>query len=166
MAHLSCKLPSERRVQVSNLLNCVIMYNGDFLDIDDLAMQACALLDTFRSRGLVDSLQRALVTRALEQNNRDRVVQLLAAIKAVIKEHDDKVQADAADLAAAQVALLAHASAAPRHVSLAQAPMHDASFPPMHDASCITETFPPMHDASFPASSTPSSFKKQMLYLW
>ena len=112
MAIPPARLPSERRVQVSNLLNCVIMYNGDFLDIDDLAMQACALLDTFRSRGLVDSLQRALVTRALEQNNRDRVVQLLAAIKAVIKEHDDKVQADAADLAAAQVALLAHASAA------------------------------------------------------
>ena len=129
MAIAPARLPSERRVQVSNLLNCVVMYQGDLLDIDDLAMQACALLDQYRSRGISDSLQRNLVNRALDQNHRDRIIELLAAFKAVIKEHDEKVQADDANLAAAQVALLAHASAASRHVSLAQAPMHDASFP-------------------------------------
>ena len=61
MALPPARLPSERRVQVSNLLNCIIMYHGDLLDIDDLAMQASALLDQFRSRGIGDSLQRNLV---------------------------------------------------------------------------------------------------------
>jgi hypothetical protein len=106
MAHLPDKLPSERRVQVSNLLNCVVMYHGEplFLDIDDLAMQASALLDQFRSRGIGDLLQRVLVTRALKQNNRDRIIELVATFKAVIQDHDEKFQADVANVAAAQVA--------------------------------------------------------------
>jgi hypothetical protein len=41
---------------VCNLLNCVIMYDGErpFLDIDALAIDACTLLDQFRDRGIND----------------------------------------------------------------------------------------------------------------
>ncbi len=53
---MSSKWPNEARVQVSNLLNCTIMCDGEmaFYDVDDLAMTASDLLDQFRKRGMPD----------------------------------------------------------------------------------------------------------------
>jgi hypothetical protein len=69
---MSCKWPNDMRVQVSNLLNCVIMFDGDtlpVLDIVDLAMEASDLLDQFRRRGMDDLIQRSVVKKAFEAEN-------------------------------------------------------------------------------------------------
>ena len=114
--------PNEVRVQVSNLLNCTIIYEGDvtaFLDIDDLAMVACALLDQFCERGIPDAIQRRVVSveNTLEANNQEKLKDLVTNFTAVIHAHDAKV-------AASQAALSAHESLAVEPVD----GMH-ASFP-------------------------------------
>jgi hypothetical protein len=113
------KWPNEARVQVSNLLNCTIMYDGEmrFLDIDDLVMAACALLDQFRERGMHDAVQRRVVEKTFEANNLEKLKDLVANFKAAIQAHDAKV-------AAAHAALSAHES-------LTMDPVDDmhASFP-------------------------------------
>ncbi len=65
---MSSKWPNEARVQVSNLLNCVIMcdvtVDFSFYDVDDLAMMASDLLDQFRKRGMPDSIHRRVLDTA------------------------------------------------------------------------------------------------------
>ncbi len=60
------KWPNEARVQVSNLLNCVIMCDVEFsfYDVDDLAMMASDLLDQFCKRGMLDSIHRRVLDTA------------------------------------------------------------------------------------------------------
>ncbi len=63
---MSCKSPdgpAYKRVRISNLLSCTIMLEGElpFLDIEDLALAACALLDQFRDRGMHEAIQRKVV---------------------------------------------------------------------------------------------------------
>jgi hypothetical protein len=71
-----CKWPNDKRVQVSNLLNCVVMFDGDtppVLDIDDLAIAASDLLDQFRKRGMDDVIQRSIVKRTFEADNLEKL---------------------------------------------------------------------------------------------
>ena len=63
---MSSKWPNEARVQVSNLLNRVVMYALElsFYDVDDLALKANDLLDQFRKKGM-PLLAARCVMRAL-----------------------------------------------------------------------------------------------------
>ncbi len=108
---MSSKWPNEARVQVSNLLNRIIMCDLElsFYGVDDLAMKASDLLDQFRKRGMPDSIQRKVLDKTYEANDLAKLRELVARFEAVIQTHD-------ADVAAAQAALSAHASLAMEHV--------------------------------------------------
>jgi hypothetical protein len=70
---MSSKWPHDKRVRVSNLLNWVIMFDGDtppVLDIDDLAMAASDLLDQFRKRDMSDLIQRTIVKQTIRKNSK------------------------------------------------------------------------------------------------
>ncbi len=97
---MSSKWPNEARVQVSNLLNCTIMCDGEtaFYDVDDLAMTACALLDQFRKRGMPDTIHKRVLDTAHQTNNLEKLKGLVARFEAAIQIHD-------AEVAAAQAAL-------------------------------------------------------------
>jgi hypothetical protein len=104
---MSSKWPNEARVQVSNLLNCVIMCDVDlsFYDVNDLAMMASDFLDQFRKGGMPDSIHRRVLDTAHQTNNLEKLKGLVTRFEAAIQAHD-------AEVAAAQVALSAHQSLA------------------------------------------------------
>ncbi len=92
---MSSKWPNEARVQVSNLLNCVIMCDGEFsfYDVDDLALTACALLDQFRDKGMDDTIHRKVLNNTYDAKNLEKLKVLVKNFKAAIETHDAKVAA-------------------------------------------------------------------------
>jgi hypothetical protein len=101
-------------VRVSNLLNWVIMFDGDtppVLAIDDLAMATSDLLDQFRKRGMSNSIQRTIVNRTLEANNPEKLKGLVAKFEAAIQAHDTEVSAAHAALGAQQLEAMDHMNA-------------------------------------------------------
>jgi hypothetical protein len=97
---MSCKWPDKpacKGVQISNLLSCTIMFDGETLFLDDIndlaAMAASDLLDQFRDRGLNDAIPRTVVNRTLEACNMEKLKVLIVKFKAAIQAHDAKVAA-------------------------------------------------------------------------
>ena len=107
---LSTDLPACNRVHVSNLLNAYNKFNDPVMSgepdlaIHALAMEASAILNQFRKRGMDDVIERTIVKRTLEADNLEELNGLVATFKAQLLAHD-------ADVAVAHAALAASGSA-------------------------------------------------------
>jgi hypothetical protein len=146
---MSGKWPSEARVQVSNLLNRVIMCDLDFsfYAVDDLALMASDLLDQFRKRGMPDAIQRKVLDKIYEPKDLAKIKDLVARFEAAIQTHD-------AEVATAQAALSAHASQADgMHAPFSASPSFSTAIP----SSGATNGNPNGTEANTNANSQPGA---------